>query len=286
MHRSEDTAETMEDAKAGSGRDTRIDPVCGMKVERATARFKTEHAGQEYFFCCAGLHDEISGESGGRAGGAAKADGIGAGWDRNEAELGQRRIGVDRDARQASGATGALARPRPMQVRATGRDTAPTSARCALKCARSGRDRVRNAAWLWNRSRRRFAATKTEYTCPMHPEIVRAEPGNCPICGMALEPRTVTAAEEENPELRDMTRRFWISVVLTLRCWRLRWAACFGRELMADDLGELVPARRHGARSCPGSNFFSPRPSSSGAAGHSFSAAGRRSSIAAPTCSR
>jgi Cu+-exporting ATPase len=61
-----------------------------------------------------------------------------------------------------------------------------------------------------------IAAKRTEYTCPMHPEIVRSEPGSCPICGMALEPRTVTAAQEENPELRDMTRRFWVGVVLTL----------------------------------------------------------------------
>src|SRR4029077_3800435 len=52
-------------------------------------------------------------------------------------------------------------------------------------------------------------------TCPMHPEIIRSEPGNCPICGMALEPRTVTAHAEENPELRDMTRRFWVSLLLT-----------------------------------------------------------------------
>ncbi len=59
-------------------------------------------------------------------------------------------------------------------------------------------------------------ATKTEYTCPMHPEIVRDEPGNCPICGMALEPRTVTLDEEENRELQDMTRRFWISTLLTV----------------------------------------------------------------------
>src|SRR4051794_32276888 len=58
------------------------------------------------------------------------------------------------------------------------------------------------------------AASKTEYTCPMHPEIVRPGPGSCPICGMALEPRTVTA-EEENPELEDMSRRFWIAVVLS-----------------------------------------------------------------------
>ena len=57
---------------------------------------------------------------------------------------------------------------------------------------------------------------KVEYTCPMHPEIVRDVPGNCPICGMALEPRTVSLDEEENHELVDMRRRFWISVVLTI----------------------------------------------------------------------
>ena len=57
--------------------------------------------------------------------------------------------------------------------------------------------------------------TKTEWTCPMHPEIVRDEPGSCPICGMALEPRTVTV-EEVNPELDQMTRRFWWSLALTI----------------------------------------------------------------------
>jgi Cu+-exporting ATPase len=55
---------------------------------------------------------------------------------------------------------------------------------------------------------------RVEYTCPMHPEIVRSEPGSCPICGMALEPRTVTGEEEVNPELLDMTRRFWVSAIL------------------------------------------------------------------------
>ena len=59
-------------------------------------------------------------------------------------------------------------------------------------------------------------ATRVEYTCPMHPEIVRSEPGACPICRMALEPRTVAAMEDANPELVDMTRRFWISIVLTI----------------------------------------------------------------------
>ena len=59
-------------------------------------------------------------------------------------------------------------------------------------------------------------ATKIEYTCPMHPEIIRDKPGACPICGMALEPRTVTLEDEENPELVDMTRRFWISLALSV----------------------------------------------------------------------
>ncbi len=61
-----------------------------------------------------------------------------------------------------------------------------------------------------------LAVRRTEYTCPMHPEIVRNGPGSCPTCGMALEPRTVTAVEEDNPELRDMSRRFWVSLMLTL----------------------------------------------------------------------
>jgi Cu+-exporting ATPase len=58
-----------------------------------------------------------------------------------------------------------------------------------------------------------------EYTCPMHPEIVQQGPGTCPICGMALEPRTIVAhagEEEKNPELVDMTRRFVVSAVLTV----------------------------------------------------------------------
>src|SRR5436190_11177385 len=55
-----------------------------------------------------------------------------------------------------------------------------------------------------------------EYTCPMHPEIVRGAPGSCPRCGMALEPRTISLADEANPELVDMSRRFWVSLALSL----------------------------------------------------------------------
>jgi Cu+-exporting ATPase len=56
----------------------------------------------------------------------------------------------------------------------------------------------------------------TIYTCPMHPEVRQVGPGSCPICGMALEPVTVTAETGPNPELVDMTRRFWIGVVLAV----------------------------------------------------------------------
>ncbi|UCD38244.1 MAG: cadmium-translocating P-type ATPase [Fidelibacterota bacterium] len=55
-----------------------------------------------------------------------------------------------------------------------------------------------------------------EYTCPMHPEVIQAGPGSCPLCGMALEPRTVAVIEETNPELVDMSRRFWWSVAFTV----------------------------------------------------------------------
>jgi Cu+-exporting ATPase len=71
---------------------------------------------------------------------------------------------------------------------------------------------------------------RTEWTCPMHPEIVRNESGSCPICGMALEPRTVGAVEGPDPELVDMTRRLWIGLVLTL-------------PLLAFVMGDMLPGQ-------------------------------------------
>src|SRR2546425_1027054 len=78
---------------------------------------------------------------------------------------------------------------------------------------------------------------RTEYVCPMHPQIVRDASGSCPICGMALEPRTVTG-DEENAELRDMTRRFWASVALSV-------------PLLAFVMGDMLPGQplRHGLSS-------------------------------------
>ncbi len=60
-----------------------------------------------------------------------------------------------------------------------------------------------------------------EYTCPMHPQVRQMGPGNCPICGMALEPVLASAEQGESPELRDMTRRFWIGAALTVPVFAL-----------------------------------------------------------------
>lgn len=79
-----------------------------------------------------------------------------------------------------------------------------------------------------------------EFTCPMHPEVRQAQPGSCPICGMALERRTVEgAADDDNPELRDMTRRFWV-------------ATAFAIPLVVLAMGDLLPGR-------PVSAWLSPR---------------------------
>jgi P-type Cu+ transporter len=75
------------------------------------------------------------------------------------------------------------------------------------------------------------AIGRVEYVCPMHPEIVRSEPGSCPICGMALEPRTVGLEEGPNPELVDMTRRFWIGAALGLPVFILAMADMIGLRL-------------------------------------------------------
>ena len=69
------------------------------------------------------------------------------------------------------------------------------------------------------------SAPGTIYTCPMHPEIRQIGPGSCPICGMALEPEIASSETGPNPELADMTRRFWIGLVLTLPVFALEMGA-------------------------------------------------------------
>ena len=85
------------------------------------------------------------------------------------------------------------------------------------------------------------AAEGTIWTCPMHPEIRRDGPGQCPICGMALEPLEPTLDEGPNPELIDMSRRFWVSAALTIPLAILT----FGAELLGWHPFEMGGAPRH-----------------------------------------
>ena len=175
---------------------TERDPVCGMNVNPATAKHVHEHAGKKYYFCCAGCVEKFK----------ANPQAIS-----EQARI--VRISVT------------LGMPVPLNLRLRGRYLTSTRSRKpevrpAYVCpmcpeVRETKPGACPSCGMALEPDVPLASTRTEYTCPMHPEIVRPEPGSCPICGMALEPRTVTAAHEENPELRDMTRRFWVSVVLT-----------------------------------------------------------------------
>lgn len=80
-----------------------------------------------------------------------------------------------------------------------------------------------------------------EYTCPMHPEVLQIGSGSCPACGMDLEPKKISLEDEENPELRNMTWRFWISLVLTVPVFTLA-------------MGKMVPGLAEGI-----ANLASPR---------------------------
>ncbi|HXX00709.1 MAG TPA: heavy metal-binding domain-containing protein, partial [Candidatus Acidoferrales bacterium] len=183
------------------------DPVCGMNVNPATAKHIHEHGGKIYYFCCGSCAEKFKANPAaflnktpapglvtlGMPAKAASSAG-------SHAHGGLTSIGATASSPKAApAAKGAPAYVCPMcpEVRETKPGACPS-------CGMALEAEVP------------VAATRTEYTCPMHPEVVRAEPGSCPICGMALEPRTVAAVAEENPELRDMTRRFWVGLVLTV----------------------------------------------------------------------
>ncbi len=179
------------------------DPVCGMDVNPATARFKTLHNGKEYFFCSAGCLAKF------------------------EANPEQVLSSAPKPMTTTSGlvslGTPALIMPILSMPAAASNASAPsrpekeTRAYVCPMCPevrQIGPGPCPKCGMALDLESLALPASKTEYTCPMHPEVVRAEPGNCPICGMALEPRTVTV-EDDNPELRNMTRRFWISLALT-----------------------------------------------------------------------
>ncbi len=172
------------------------DPVCAMDVNPATARHKTQHDGQDYFFCSAGCLSKFQANPEKILTSPPKPMGSGLVSLGRPIPHGPTLVAPALPGESAKAAR-AYVCPMCPEVRKLGPGPCP---KCGMAL-----DPESPA----------LPISKTEYTCPMHPEIVRTEPGNCPICGMTLEPRTVTAEEEENPELHDMTRRFWISLLLT-----------------------------------------------------------------------
>src|SRR5579864_2723849 len=180
------------------------DPVCGMNVDPASAKHVHEHAGKKYYFCCGGCGEKFKADPG-------KYLNKPAAFSSNLVMLGMPASAKSSPAPHATGA-------HPISIRAASKPTAAAGPAYVCPMCPEVRESKPGACPSCGMALEPdvpVASTRTEYTCPMHPEIVRSEPGSCLICGMALEPRTVTAVVEENPELRDMTRRFWVGVVLT-----------------------------------------------------------------------
>ncbi len=163
----------------GAARKLENDPVCGMSVDPATAAATVTHQGKTYYFCCRGCSEKFTADPEKFL--AAKSS--------------ETAIKAPANAPKGLRPPGAYVCPMDPEVRQFVPGACP-------KCGMALEAELP------------AASSKTLWTCPMHPQIVRDAPGACPICGMALEPKTVAGSEEANPELREMTRRFWWSVVL------------------------------------------------------------------------
>ncbi len=180
------------------------DPVCGMNVDPATAKHVHDHGGKKYYFCCAGCLRKFEANP--------------------QAYLNKPASGL---------VTLGMPAPKMPPVVPTAKPASAPAYVCPM-CpeVHEAKPGACPSCGMALEPDVPLSATRTEYTCPMHPQIVRTEPGHCPICGMALEPRTVTRGTEESPELRDMTRRFWVGVVLTVPLL----AIAMGSMLRPDEL--------------------------------------------------
>ena len=206
------------------------DPVCGMNVNPATAKHVYEHGGKTYYFCCAGCVEKF------------KAD--------PAKYLNPTSPPRPSGLVMLGAAKPAIASSRPPQSHPHTQDsTHATAESVAYVCpmcpeVRENEPGACPSCGMALEPEVPVAATRIEYTCPMHPEIVRPGPGSCPICGMALEPRTVTASAEENPELRDMTRRFWISLALTAPLLAIAMGSMFWSHAFMGGLS-ILRGNRH-----------------------------------------
>src|ERR1022692_3203796 len=204
-------------AAPSSGKAQAKDPVCGMDVNPATARYKTPYHGKEYFFCCAGCLQKFQANPEKILSTPPKPMTMGSGLVSIGGPAAVAKTGVPNTSTPGTGEDARRSTATaPVAPLASGsaKDTRAYVCPMCPEVRQIGPGPCPKCGMALDPESPALPASKTEYTCPMHPKIVRAEPGNCPICGMALEPRTVTI-KEDNPELRDMTRRFWISLVLT-----------------------------------------------------------------------
>ena len=177
------------------------DPVCGMSVDPATAKHKASQEGRDYYFCCGGCKTKFEAEPARFLAKGAKGVACAGHRSTSSAEA------------VTDPVCGMTVDPHTAKYRAdhNGQPFYFCSAGCKVKFQRDP-DR-------YLKPETAAAEPVPEgaiYTCPMHPEIRQAGPGSCPICGMALEPETPSVEDAPNPELADMTRRFWIGLALTL----------------------------------------------------------------------
>jgi len=190
-------------------------------VNPATAKHRREHAGQTYYFCCGGCAERFQADPAKYLNPPARPSASGL------VMLGSK----------------PSVSPQPTQGPAqTKKAVAPTAAYVCPMCpeVRESKPGPCPSCGMALDPEMPLAATRTEYTCPMHPQIVRPGPGSCPICGMALEPRTVTT-QEENPELRDMSRRFWVSLILTVPLLGIAMADMLPGMAVQRSLGSWLP---------------------------------------------
>ena len=200
------------------------DPVCGMQVDPALARAKSEYGGRTYFFCCAGCAKkfEAAPEQYLKPRPAPAGSMLTVISPAAAAAPAQKAVVVQLSVQAPVQLTVQSTVQGPVWASAPG--SAPSINKpmavdyiCPMdpEVHRDKPGACPKCGMALEAAVPAIPSTKTEYVCPMHPQIVRLEPGSCPICGMALEPRVTSAEEEQNPELTSMTRRFWVSVALT-----------------------------------------------------------------------
>jgi len=188
------------------------DPVCGMTVDSASSKHKFEHGAKAYYFCCPHCLEKFRADpSRYLSPRPASASGMHPAMHSGMQMISIAPASGPRTLEEKTAPVAAA--PSTPASRTPGRQTAYVCPMCPE--VRSTKPSACPRCGMALEPEMPVPATRVEYTCPMHPEISRLSPGSCPICGMALEPRTVTAQEEENPELREMMRRFWISLALT-----------------------------------------------------------------------